>query len=171
MYSRPITSNRAASCRDLGTLVQKRLSKWSLADSNLFTGSGCDLIIVDRGHDPVAPVIHPFHYASITHDLVPMSNGVFKYTWKDAKGEEQSSEHVVDSTDSLWADLRHTHVAEVVEVANSKLKDFTNSRMARVEREGMLRAPCAAYPSMRAANCLCKRYHTCRSIVEHAHLH
>ena len=135
-------------CRDLGTLVQKRLSKWSLADSNLFTGSGCDLIIVDRGHDPVAPVIHPFHYASITHDLVPMNNGVFKYTWKDAKGEEQSSEHIVDSTDSLWADLRHTHVAEVVEVANAKLKDFTNSRMARVEREGALNSLSAERPSL-----------------------
>jgi Sec1 family len=120
--------------------VQKRLSKWSLADPNLFTGGGCDLIIVDRGHDPVAPVIHPFHYASITHDLVPLTNGVFKYTWKNAKGEAQSSEHVVDSTDPMWADLRHMHVAEVADVATSRLKEFTESRLARVEREGAVPA-------------------------------
>jgi syntaxin-binding protein 1 len=112
------------------------LSKWALSDSSLFTGAPCDLIILDRGHDLVAPVIHPFHYASITHDLVPLKDGVFKYHWRNAKGEDQSSEHLVDCSDAMWVELRHSHIAEVVGVATERLKEFTNSRLARVEREG-----------------------------------
>ena len=125
-------------CRDLGSMVQDKLSKWALSDATLFSGGACDLIILDRGHDPVAPVIHPFHYAAITHDLVPLANGVFKYSWQNAQGEQQSSEHVVDSTDPMWAELRHAHIAEVVQVASARLKDFTHSRLARVERAGVL---------------------------------
>lgn len=121
----------------MGSAVQDKLSRWALSDPSLFSGGACDLIILDRGHDPVAPVIHPFHYAAITHDLVPLSNGVFKYTWQNAQGEEQSSEHVVDCTDPMWAELRHAHVAEVVQVATARLKEFTSSRLARVERAGV----------------------------------
>lgn len=124
--------------------MQDKLSKWALADANLFSGGACDLIILDRGHDPVAPVIHPFHYAAITHDLVPLADGVFKYAWQNAQGEQQSSEHVVDSTDPMWAELRHAHIAEVVQVASARLKEFTNSRLARVEKAGVLHSvqPC-----------------------------
>ena len=59
-------------------MVQARLSRWATYDAALFTAPACDLLIVDRGHDPVAPVIHPFHYAAIAHDLADLSGGVFR---------------------------------------------------------------------------------------------
>jgi Sec1 family len=74
--------------RELGQLVQDRLSRWALADGGLFTAPPCDLLILDRGHDPVAPAVHPFTYAAMTHDLVPLGEGgVFTYTWQDARGQ------------------------------------------------------------------------------------
>ena len=64
--------------RDLGRVVQDRLTRWAIYDPALFTNPACDLVIVDRGHDPVAPAIHPFHYASMAHDLVDLQGGIFR---------------------------------------------------------------------------------------------
>lgn len=65
-------------CRTLGGIVQDRLSRWASYDPSLFTAPLCDLLIVDRGHDPLAPAVHPFHYASMAHDLADLRGGVFR---------------------------------------------------------------------------------------------
>ena len=69
---------RLCCCRTLGGVVQDRLSRWAAYDPSLFTAPLCDLVVLDRGHDPVAPAVHPFHYASMAHDLADLRGGVFR---------------------------------------------------------------------------------------------
>ena len=59
-----------------------------------------------------------------------------RYKWNDAKGQAQTSEHLVDSEDPMWAELRHAHIADVGNTASTRLKEFANSKLARLEREG-----------------------------------
>ena len=33
----------------------------------------CDLLIVDRGVDPIAPIVHEWTYEAMVHDLLPVS--------------------------------------------------------------------------------------------------
>jgi hypothetical protein len=61
---------------------------------------------------------------------------VCRYKWRDAKGQEQVSEHRVDAEDQMWRELRHSHIADVGSAAAARLKEFANSKLARVEREG-----------------------------------
>jgi hypothetical protein len=40
----------------------------------------------------------------------------------------------------MWRELRHAHIADVGNTASVRLKEFANSKLARVEREGVLAA-------------------------------
>lgn len=71
--SRPnYRSLRGRLCRSVGEKVRDHLIAWRMKDASLFTGPACDLIVLDRASDPVAPLIHPFHYASAVHDIIPL---------------------------------------------------------------------------------------------------
>lgn len=42
-------------------------------------GDTCDLIIVDRAFDLIAPVIHEWTYEAIASDILDLRNNVFQY--------------------------------------------------------------------------------------------
>lgn len=76
----------------------------------------CELILTDRGFDPVAPVIHEWTYEAMAHDLLagtPCLKGdnVFVYDAQTQGGKVEQREHVLDERDALFADLRHKHFA------------------------------------------------------------
>ena len=85
----------------------------------------CDVLIVDRSFDVIAPVVHEWTYESMVTDLLNVPNGVYQYKITTKKGEE-SKEAVLGENDPLWVELRHAHIAEVLTVLADKAKTFAN---------------------------------------------
>jgi len=85
----------------------------------------CDLLILDRSFDVIAPVIHEWTYESMVYDLLDVPNGVYKYKITTAKGE-QDKEAVLGDDDPLWTELRHAHIAEVLTWLADKTRSFAN---------------------------------------------
>lgn len=75
----------------------------------------CELILTDRGFDPVAPVIHEWTYEAMIHDLLegtPSLRGkVFVYSAETQGGKKETKEHVLDERDVMYTELRHRHFA------------------------------------------------------------
>ena len=53
------------------------------------------LIIVDRGYDPVAPIIHELTYQAMVNDLLEMDGDVIRYTTTNDQGQEQLKEVIL----------------------------------------------------------------------------
>jgi syntaxin-binding protein 1 len=49
------------------------------------------VVIMDRGFDPVAPVIHDWTYEPLVYDLLAPAGSVFKYHAQTQGGERSAS--------------------------------------------------------------------------------
>lgn len=54
----------------------------------------CDLLVLDRGFDPVAPVIHEFTYEAMVYDLEGMNGDVFTHTSANNTGRQNVNEEL-----------------------------------------------------------------------------
>eukprot|EP01025_Chloroclados_australasicus_P049520 TRINITY_DN5645_c0_g2_i1.p1 TRINITY_DN5645_c0_g2~~TRINITY_DN5645_c0_g2_i1.p1 ORF type:complete len:625 (-),score=73.06 TRINITY_DN5645_c0_g2_i1:261-2135(-) len=80
----------------------------------------CDVLILDRGYDPVAPVYHDFFYQPMVHDLVDMDGKLYRY--KMDQGDEVDVLLDVEA-DSVWRDLRFTHVSKVTKILDDRIDE------------------------------------------------
>lgn len=85
----------------------------------------CDVLVVDRSFDIIAPIIHEWTYESMVTDLLDVPNGVYKYKIQTKNGEE-AKEALLGESDPLWVELRHAHIAEVLTSLADKTKMFAN---------------------------------------------
>ncbi|PSC68723.1 SM Sec1-family [Micractinium conductrix] len=107
----------------------------------------CELILTDRGFDPVAPVIHEWTYEAMAHDLLDtgtngqsggggggqhngLQGGVFTYEVETQGGKVERKEHILDERDALFSDLRHKHFA-AASLAISRLMDEFKAKNSR----------------------------------------
>ncbi|KAL6778992.1 SEC1 [Auxenochlorella protothecoides x Auxenochlorella symbiontica] len=93
----------------------------------------CELVITDRGADPVAPIIHEWTYEAMAHDLLGPdlgSNNVFSYEAETQGGKTERKEHVLDDRDALFSELRFTHFAEATTRISQLLDEFRQKNKA-----------------------------------------
>jgi len=90
----------------------------------------CDLVVVDRSIDPVAPIIHEWTYEAMTYDLLPLNGDSYQYEAENRKGTKETKEGLLEESDPMWKDLRHMFIADVSNKLNSLLTQFREQNKA-----------------------------------------
>ena len=60
------------------------------------------MIIIDRGYDPVAPIIHELTYQAMVNDLLEMDGDVIRYTTTNDQGQEQLKEVILGKSNRVF---------------------------------------------------------------------
>ncbi|KAG2446991.1 hypothetical protein HYH02_008145 [Chlamydomonas schloesseri] len=99
----------------------------------------CDLLVLDRSYDAVAPFIHEWSYEALAYDLVHIEGNVYRYeTEQQAGGKPETREALLEEGDELWVELRHMFIAEVYSSIANRFKDFqAKSKVARAQGTGL----------------------------------
>ncbi|KAG8003214.1 Syntaxin-binding protein 3 [Nibea albiflora] len=106
-------------------LVDEKLARhYKLDDSNKKGKTQAQLLIVERGFDPVSPILHELTYQAMAYDLIDIQNDIYKYKSKD--GSEKQAQ--LNEDDMLWVKLRHKHIAEVSAQIPKMVKEISASK-------------------------------------------
>ncbi|KAM6065580.1 syntaxin-binding protein 3 isoform 2-T3 [Chlamydotis macqueenii] len=114
----------------LARLVEKNLENYYKTDekSQIKTKTHSQLIIVDRGFDPVSTVLHELTFQAMVYDLLPIENDTYKYKTEGSGGKER--EAILEEDDELWVKMRHKHIADVIEEITKLLKEVASKKKA-----------------------------------------
>ncbi|XP_047341650.1 SNARE-interacting protein KEULE-like [Impatiens glandulifera] len=91
----------------------------------------CDLLIVDRSIDQIAPVIHEWTYDAMCRDLLNMEGN--KYVHEvPSKGNAppERREVLLEDHDPVWLELRHSHIADASIRLHEKMTYFQSKNKA-----------------------------------------
>ncbi|XP_005805273.1 syntaxin-binding protein 3 [Xiphophorus maculatus] len=110
----------------LAELVDNKLARhYELDDSGKKKEkTQAQLLIVERGFDPVSPILHELTYQAMAYDLIDIQNDTYWYKSKDGLDKEA----LLNEDDMLWVRLRHNHIAEVSEQIPKMVKEIAASK-------------------------------------------
>ncbi|CAM6128065.1 unnamed protein product [Calypogeia fissa] len=111
----------------------ERLMKYKSSLQNFPQSETCELIIVDRSVDPVAPIIHEWTYDAMCHDLLDMDGNKFIYEVTLGEGKKEKKEVLLEEHDPIWLELRDLHIADASLRLNDKMTQFgSQNKAARI---------------------------------------
>lgn len=122
----------------LATAVWEIVSKYKSTIPEFPQKETCELLVVDRPIDQVAPVIHEWTYDAMCHDLLEMDGSKYIYEVSKAGEDPEKKEAVLEDHDPLWIELRHIHIADASERLYEKMNNFvTKNKAAQLQsRDG-----------------------------------
>ncbi|CAA0842665.1 Protein transport Sec1a [Striga hermonthica] len=125
------TSVRELIPMKLASAIWNNISHYKSSIPNFPSTETCELLIVDRSVDQIAPVIHEWTYDAMCHDLLDLDGN--KYVQEipsKSGGEPERKEVLLEDHDPVWLELRHAHIAEASEKLHDKMTNFVNKNKA-----------------------------------------
>ncbi|KAI3756838.1 hypothetical protein L1987_56661 [Smallanthus sonchifolius] len=126
----------AATFRDLvpvklASAVWNSITMYKTTIPNFPQTETCDLLIVDRSLDLIAPIIHEWTYDAMCHDLLDLEGNKYVQEVPDKSGgEPQKKEFFLEDHDPVWLEMRHLHIAEASEKLSDKMQNFMSKNKA-----------------------------------------
>ncbi|PSS11490.1 SNARE-interacting protein like [Actinidia chinensis var. chinensis] len=97
----------------------------------------CELLILDRSVDQIAPVIHEWTYDAMCHDLLNMEGNKYVHQVPGkAAGVPEKKEVLLEDHDPIWLELRHAHIADASERLHEKMTSFVSKNKAAQVHHG-----------------------------------
>lgn len=121
----------------LAAELSDRLVKYKSTISNYPQTETCELLIVDRSIDPIAPVIHEWTYDAMCHDLLNMEGNKYVYEMTTHKGRKEKKEVLLEEHDPVWLELRDLHFAEASLRLHENMSQFGSMNKAAQIRLGL----------------------------------
>ncbi|XP_033614086.1 syntaxin-binding protein 3 isoform X3 [Fukomys damarensis] len=111
----------------LAQLVEKKLEDYyKIDEKSLIKGkTHSQLLIIDRGFDPVSTILHELTFQAMAYDLLPIENDTYKY-----KTDGKEKEAILEEDDDLWVRIRHRHIAVVLEEIPKLMKEISSTKKA-----------------------------------------
>ncbi|XVF10755.1 hypothetical protein REPUB_Repub07fG0210200 [Reevesia pubescens] len=97
----------------------------------------CELLILDRSIDQIAPVIHEWTYDAMCHDLLNMEGNKYVHEVPSkTEGLPEKKEVLLEEHDPIWLELRHAHIADASERLHEKMTNFVSKNKAAQLQHG-----------------------------------
>ncbi|XP_022874308.1 SNARE-interacting protein KEULE-like [Olea europaea var. sylvestris] len=91
----------------------------------------CELLILDRSIDQIAPIIHEWTYDAMCHDLLNMEGNKYVHEVPNRTGGlPEKKEVLLEDHDPIWLELRHSHIADASERLHEKMTNFVSKNKA-----------------------------------------
>jgi syntaxin-binding protein 1 len=100
--------------------LQDKLGKLKGDSDTKLESKNSVLLIVDRGEDPLVPLLHDFYYQAMAFDLMKIGEDCI-YTQQTGDKEKSEKKVILDEYDPIWLQHRHTHFGELGPIIK---KDF-----------------------------------------------
>ncbi|KAI3444687.1 hypothetical protein Pfo_001352 [Paulownia fortunei] len=115
----------------LAAAVWNNITTYKSSIPNFPPAETCELLIVDRSVDQIAPIIHEWTYDAMCHDLLDLDGN--KYVQEipsKSGGQPERKEVLLEDHDAVWLELRHAHIAEASERLHEKMTNFVSKNKA-----------------------------------------
>ncbi|XP_044509111.1 SNARE-interacting protein KEULE-like [Mangifera indica] len=121
--------------------VWNHLVKYKQTIENFPQTETCELLILDRSVDQIAPIIHEWTYDAICRDLLNMEGNKYVHEVPSKTGgPPEKKEVLLEEHDPIWLELRHAHIADASERLHEKMTNFISKNKAaqlkHVSRDG-----------------------------------
>lgn len=118
--------------RDIATSLHQTLQAhkrtnptfWCYGDDRHTERERGQILILDRSFDPLSPLMHEYTYQAMVNDLLNVEDGVIAYKSETNRGSQEEHQAILNENDEMWVDLRHQHIARVIEVIKERMSDI-----------------------------------------------
>ncbi|XP_057766763.1 SNARE-interacting protein KEULE-like isoform X3 [Salvia miltiorrhiza] len=115
----------------LAASVWNNLMKYKANLPNFPQLETCELLILDRSVDQIAPIIHEWTYDAMCRDLLNMDGNKYVHEVPSKTGgRPEKKEVLLEDHDPIWLELRHAHIADASERLHEKMTNFVSKNKA-----------------------------------------
>ncbi|KAL5097055.1 hypothetical protein RYX36_001382 [Vicia faba] len=117
--------------------VWDSLMKYKKSIPNFPQTETCELLIIDRTIDQIAPLIHEWTYDTMCHDLLNMEGNKYVHEIPGKNGgQPERKEVLLEDHDPIWLELRYAHIADASVRLHEKMTNFISKNKAAQIQHG-----------------------------------